>query len=338
MFSLGVISLLAVTKVDILCRQYHFLRFGIVEMDIFSDIFSTLNLKGALYFRTDFSAPWGVTVPEYQSVARFHIVVQGRCYVTVGGQTAELTAGDMIMIPRGSSHILADSRETKPFPLEQILAETGYAGEGVLTIGEGDAKASTQMVCGHLSFRAKASHPILQSLPEYLMLSNSCRAKHALLDDILRLIVQRIFSDELGSEASITRLSEIVFIELLKSGLNQDERLQSIVNAFQDPKISQALRLMHTQPEHTWTLASLAAEVAMSRSRFAHRFNELVGVAPMGYLSDWRLQKALSLLEGSSLPIQQVSLQAGYQSASAFTRAFTTKFGLSPSDYRQSAA
>lgn len=307
-------------------------------MDVFADIFSTLNLKGALYFRTDFSAPWGVTVPEYESVARFHIVVQGRCFVTVGQQTIELNAGDMIMIPRGSSHVLADSRETKPFPLEKILSQTGYDGEGILTIGEGDSKASTQMVCGHLSFRDKANHPILQSLPEHLMLSNSCRAKHALLDDILRLIVQRIFSDQLGSEASITRLSEIVFIELLKSGLNEDERLVSIMNAFQDPKISQSLRLMHAKPEHPWTLASLAAEVAMSRSRFAHRFHQLVGVAPMGYLSDWRLQKALSLLEASQLAIQQISLQAGYQSASAFTRAFTAKFGQSPTEYRQSAA
>jgi AraC-like DNA-binding protein len=307
-------------------------------VDVFSDIFSTLNLKGALYFRTDFSPPWGVTVPEYQSVARFHIVVQGRCFVTVGKQHVELNAGDMIMIPRGSSHILADSKDTKPFPLEKVLAETGYDGNGVLTIGNGDPRASTQMVCGHLSFRNMANHPLLQSLPEHLMLSNSCRAKHPLLDDILRLIVQRIFSDQLGSEASITRLSEIVFIELLKSGLNEDERLQSIVSAFQDPKISHSLRLIHTKPDHPWTVESLAIEVAMSRSRFAHRFNSLVGLAPMSYLSDWRLQKALSLLDSSRLSVQQIASQAGYQSASAFTRAFSSKFGQSPTEYRQSGA
>lgn len=305
-------------------------------MDVFADIFSTLNLKGALYYRTDFSPPWGVTVPEYQSVARFHIVVQGCCVVTVDGEHIELYAGDMIMIPRGSTHVLADSRNTQPFPLEKVLADTGYAGEGVLAIGEGDPKASTQMVCGHLSFREMADHPILESLPKYLKLSSSCRAKHPLLDDILRLIVQRIFADQLGSEASVTRLSEIVFIELLKSGLSDDERLQSIVDAFQDPKISHALRLIHTRPEHPWTVESLALEVAMSRSRFAHRFHALVGVAPMGYLSDWRLQKALALLENSQWTIQQIANQAGYQSASAFTRAFSAKFKQSPREYRQS--
>jgi AraC-like DNA-binding protein len=305
-------------------------------VDVFADIFSTLNLKGALYYRTDFSPPWGVTVPEYQSVARFHIVVQGCCVVTVDDEHIELYAGDMIMIPRGSTHVLADSRDTKPFPLEKVLVDTGYAGEGVLAIGEGDPKASTQMVCGHLSFREMADHPILASLPKYLKLSNSCRAKHPLLDDILRLIVQRIFADQLGSEASITRLSEIVFIELLKSGLSDDDRLQSIVDAFQDPKISHSLRLIHTRPEHPWTVESLASEAAMSRSRFAHRFNALVGVAPMSYLSDWRLQKALSLLDDSQWAVQHIAAQAGYQSASAFTRAFTIKFGQSPTEYRQS--
>jgi AraC-like DNA-binding protein len=307
-------------------------------LDIFADIFSTLNLKGALYFRTDFSSPWGVTVPEYESVARFHIVVQGKCFVTIGDEIVELNTGDMIMIPRGRSHILADSSETKAYPLEKVLADTGYDGSGVLTIGEGDPRASTQMVCGHLSFREMANHPILQSLPDYLKLSNSCRAKHPLLDDILRLIVQRIFADQLGSEASITRLSEIVFIELLRSGLNDNVRFQSIVSAFQDPKISHSLRLMHAKPDHPWTVESLATEVAMSRSRFAHHFNSLLGVAPMSYLSDWRLQKALSLLDSSRLSVQHIASQAGYQSASAFTRAFSAKFGRSPTDYRQSAA
>lgn len=307
-----------------------------VFMDVFTDIFATLNLKGALYFRTDFSAPWGVRVPEYQSVARFHLVVQGKCFVTLGEKTVEVNTGDMIMIPKGSPHTLADSHNTKPFPLEKVLNDTGYDGEGVLTIGQGDPRASTQMVCGHLSFREMASHPLLQAMPDYLIMSNSCRAKHPLLDEILRLITQRIFAEPLGSEASITRMSEIVFIELLKSGLNDDERLQSVLDAFQDPKIGHALRLIHSHPNDVWTVESLATEVAMSRSRFAHRFNMLLGVGPMTYLSDWRLQKALSLLDESRLSVQQVASQTGYQSASAFTRAFSGKFGQSPSEYRQS--
>ncbi|WP_293268398.1 AraC family transcriptional regulator [Neptunomonas sp.] len=307
-------------------------------MDILDDIFTTLGLKGALYFRTDFCAPWGVTVPHHEGVARFHLVIQGRCFVRVNDSTCiELHAGDLIMIPRGMQHELLDSPDASAPPLEEVLHETGYTGAGVLTVGEGDSRATTQMVCGHLSFRKQADHPILQILPSYLLMANSCRAKHPLLDNIMRLITQRIFDDQLGAAASITRLSEIVFIELLKAGISETPQLLSLLEGFNDPKIGKSLQLIHEQLDNSWTVESLATEVAMSRSRFAYRFNELIGVGPMAYLSDWRLQKAGALLEQSRMSVQQIASRTGYQSASSFTRAFTGKFGMAPREFRQIA-
>ncbi len=306
-------------------------------MDFFDEIFDTLALKGVLYFRTDFSAPWGVTVPDYQSVARFHLVVQGQCLFTVGDHPSiTLNAGDLIMIPRGVSHTISDSELSQTPPLEQVLNDAQYDGQGVLSIGEGDTKASTQLVCGHLSFRELAQHPILQAMPDYLTLSSSCRAKHPLLDNILRMITQRAFSHEIGSAASITRLSEIVFIELLKASVENDPQLEAILSGFQDPKIGKSLQLIHTTPQSPWTVESLASEVAMSRSRFSLRFQSLMGTGPMSYLSDWRLQKALSLLDTSRLTVAQIASKTGYQSPSAFTRAFSGKFGIAPRIYRQS--
>ena len=306
-------------------------------MDLLDDIFNTLNLKGALYFRTDFSAPWGVTVPELGGAARFHLVIQGRCHIRVNQQhSLELTAGDLILIPRGMSHVLAHSGKARTPPLEKVLADNDYTGDGILTVGAGDPRASTQMVCGHFTFRDQAKHPILDTLPDYLLMSNSCRAKHTLLDEVLRLIARRIFDDQLGSAASVTRLSEIVFIELLRSGLGDATNPQPFLTALDDPKIGKSLQLIHTEPESAWTVETLASQVAMSRSRFAHRFNQLVGLGPMAYLSDWRLQKALSLLDDSRLSVQQVASQTGYRSASAFTRAFSGKFGVAPTEYRHS--
>lgn len=305
-------------------------------MDVFDDIFNTLGLKGVLYFRTDFSAPWGVSVPLHEDTARFHLVLQGRCFVQVnGGETVELLAGDLILIPRGMPHTLAHSITSATPPLEQLLESTGYSGKGVLRVGQGDARATTQMVCGHLNFRSRAEHPILQALPEFLRISNSCRLKHPLLDGLMRLLSQRIFEDEMGATASVTRLSEIIFIELLKAGINENDSLASVLDAFQDPKIGRSLQLMHQQPDDAWTVESLASQVAMSRSRFAYRFNELIGIGPMAYLADWRLQKALTLLENSRLSVQQIASQTGYHSASSFSRAFSGKFGLAPRKYRE---
>ena len=305
-------------------------------MDILDDIFNTLNLKGALYFRTDFSPPWGVTVPQYANAARFHLVIQGSCYVRISSShEVELSAGDLILIPRGAIHILADSVCQSAPPLETVLTDAGYTGEGVLAVGSGNVNATTQLVCGHFSFRNDADHPILQALPDYLVTSLALRAQNPLLDEVLRMISRRVFADQLGSAASVTRLSEIVFIELVRSGIGKQSALASILEAFRDPKISLSLKLIHAEHSQPWTVESLASKVAMSRSRFANRFRELMGIGPMSYLSDWRLQKALALLDSSHMSVQQIADHSGYRSPSAFTRAFSGKFGSSPSDYRR---
>ena len=114
-----------------------------------------------------------------------------------------------------------------------------------------------------------------------------------------------------------------------------NDAIENIMMALNDQKISQAISLIHTNPNAGWTVNDLAREIGMSRSRFAHRFKELMGSGPMAYLSEWRLQKSLQLLESSNLNVQQVALETGYKSAAAFTRAFSGQFGYSPTEYRQ---
>jgi len=307
-------------------------------MDILNDILDTLDLKGVLYFRTDFSPPWAVSVPDLGQAARFHLVVQGRCHIAFeSGNSVDLAPGDLILIPRGRAHVLADRKGRKAAALEEVMARVGYDGQGVFAIGDGDPEASTQMVCGHYTFRQGADHPLLAALPDYFTASAAMRARQPWLDEILRLVAQRMFSAEIGSEAAVTRLSEIVFIELLRLGFGQDERLQAMLDAFTDHQIGRALQLIHADPAQPWTVDRLAQQVGMSRSRFAERFRGLIGTGPMSYLADWRLQKALSLLGNLRLSVQQVAAQTGYQSPAAFTRAFAGKFGRPPTEYRRSA-
>jgi AraC-like DNA-binding protein len=249
-----------------------------------------------------------------------------------------LGPGDIVLIPKGRSHILADEAGREAPQLETVLQDVGYDGEGVLVVGEKDIAASTQMVCGHFNFRSGADHPILRALPEYVLTTASTRAREPWLDEMLRLVTRRVFAEELGSAAAITRLSEIVFIELLRVGINQSNELRAVIEGFRDQQIGRALGLIHARPAEPWTVEKLAAAVGMSRSRFAERFSELVGTGPMAYLSDWRLQKALSLLGMSHVSIQQVAIQTGYQSPAAFSRAFSGKFGVPPTEYRRGAA
>ncbi|QCP52757.1 AraC family transcriptional regulator [Trinickia violacea] len=303
--------------------------------DVLSDILDTIELKGALYFRTDFSPPFAIGVPAYGKAARFHLVVQGCCHVTVsGGVEVLLQPGDLILVPYGSAHVLSDVAGRDAVPLENIVANTGYTGEGTFVIGSGDPTASTQLVCGHFTFAEGADHPLLHVLPKTLHLTAEDRARQPILDDVLRLVARRIFQDSPRTSASISRLSEVLYIEVLRAGIDRAPELQRIFSAVNDPQIGKALSLIHQRLDHDWTVDGLASEIGMSRSRFAERFRELVGSGPMGYLTDWRLQKARLLLGQPRASVKEVAYRTGYRSPTAFSRAYAQKFGHPPKDSR----
>lgn len=306
-------------------------------MDVLNDIVDTLHLKGVLYFRTDFTPPWAIAVPTFESAARFHLVVQGRLFVKLqSGASVELGPGDLIMIPDGCSHTISCTPiKEEAATLEQVIEESGYDGTGVFTLGDGDPNASTQLICGHFTFRSGADHPLLRALPEFLRVTSAIRAKHTWLDEVLRLVVRQIFSEPENSTATITRLSEVIFIETLRACRDQSPKLAHIIGALNQKQIGEALLLMHDRLDEAWTIDKLAGEVGMSRSKFAEQFRDAVGCGPMTYLTDWRIQKAINLLTASQLSVQQIAARTGYQSPAAFTRAFSQKLGVSPKQYRR---
>jgi len=303
--------------------------------DLLSDVFETIRLKGTLYFRTDYSPPWAITVPAYEQAARFHFVIQGCCHVSLpSGSNIVLEQGDVVLIPRGRGHVLADRLGRAPAPLERVIQESGYDGKGAFVIGKSDPQATTQMVCGHLGFSQGADHPLLGALPEVILITQPDRGRYPLLDESLRLVARRALSDEIGAAASIARLSEVFFIEAVRASVERHPPLANVMTAMTDLHIGRALELVHKTPGDPWTVETLAKASGMSRSRFAERFTELVGVAPMAYVTEWRLQKALARLSSSKASVKEVAAQAGYQSAAAFARAFAQRFGIPPTDTR----
>ena len=261
--------------------------------DLLSDVFETIRLKGTLYFRTDYSPPWAITVPAYEQAARFHFVIQGCCHVSLpSGSNIVLEPGDVVLIPRGRGHVLADRLGRAPAPLERVIQESGYDGKGAFVIGKSDPQATTQMVCGHLGFSQGADHPLLGALPEVILITQPDRDRYPLLDESLRLVARRALSDEVGAAASIARLSEVFFIEAVRASVERHPPLANVMTAMTDLHIGRALELVHKTPGDPWTVETLAKASGMSRSRFAERFTELVGVAPMAYVTEWRFAKS----------------------------------------------
>ncbi|MEZ5666796.1 MAG: AraC family transcriptional regulator [Alphaproteobacteria bacterium] len=263
-------------------------------MDVLNDILDTIELRATLYFRTRFTAPYAIAVPPYRQAIRFHLVVQGRCHVASDGAAgADLGMGELVLVPRGAAHVIADRAGREPVALDRVVAESGFDGAGPLVWGAAQAGANeeTHLICGHFTYDEGVDHPLLRALPTLLRVSAPARARHPLLDGVLGLVAKAGSQDEPGARGSLIRLSEVLFIESVRAAAQDHEDLDRVLGAMADPRIGRALALIHGAPERDWTLASLASAVAMSRSRFAAYFSTIVGVAPMRYLADWRLQR-----------------------------------------------
>jgi transcriptional regulator GlxA family with amidase domain len=139
-----------------------------------------------------------------------------------------------------------------------------------------------------------------------------------------------------GSEAMLAKLAELMFVEALRAHLDQlPPDARSWVAGLRDAEVGAALRVVHGRFAEPWTLESLAREVGMSRSSFADRFTAYVGLPPMTYLAQWRLQVAARLLQNGTMSVARVAATVGYQSESAFNRAFKRHVGRPPGSWRR---
>lgn len=304
-------------------------------MDVLSDILDTVALRGQLYFRTDFAGDWAVAVPKLSGAARFHMLAQGSCIITVGGDSYALVPGELVLIPGGAAHILSNRPGADAAPLERVLELSGFKGDGLLTWNVGAASGSTQLVCGHFTFAEWATHPVIEALPKVVHVRLDARRANPALDAVLTLIERQVATDAPGASASVRRLSEIMFIETVRTGADSHERLRAAVGALSDRNIARALAAIHRDPGRAWTVDSLAAEAALSRSRFSDRFQELTGKGPIAYLTEWRLQRARALVASSGKRISEIARDSGYDSPAAFSRAYARAFGTSPRRHRR---
>ncbi|MFM9843227.1 MAG: cupin domain-containing protein [Dongiaceae bacterium] len=308
-------------------------------MDVLSQILQTVRLRGSLYFRTEFDPPWGVRVPPYRNVARFHLVIRGECWVRIPGadKSVLLGPGDLVVIPHGAEHVLSDARDSPAVAVDEVVRNAGFTGDGALVYGGLSSGRATNLVCGHFQFDEEAIHPVLQALPPYIHVRGSDSLNYTWLDNAMRFIGLEAWSGRAGSDAIVHRLSEIVFIQVVRAYLDQAGERAPGLAAIADPQISRALSLIHTTPRARLTLELLAREAAMSRTQFAQRFRELMGMTPMDYLTFWRMQLARHRLADGAGNIVEVAADTGYASEAAFSRAFQKTFGMNPSAYRRRA-
>jgi AraC-like DNA-binding protein len=263
-----------------------------------------------------------------------HIVTAGRCRIELeGDEPRELREGSLVLLPHGSPHTLLSDTGAEADPLFDLPVEK--ISERYEIMRHGGGGAFTQTTTAVVRVDAAVVANLLALFPRVLQL-DAWDDSSGWLQSSLRFIAQEAKELKPGGETVITRLADILIIQAIRSWIDSAAHAeQGWLAALRDEQIGRALVLMHREPQHLWTVASLAEAVHMSRSGFAARFTELVGQPAMQYLTGWRMQVAQRLLRETAMPLAELAAEVGYQSEAAFSRAFKKVVGVAPGGLRR---
>ena len=306
--------------------------------DPLGEILHSLHLEGVLYCRSNLTAPWGIDLPPLEDCMMFHIVTSGSCWLEVEGSPSILMQrGSLALVPHGRGHIMRNASDTEPTPLFDIPVEKMSPRYEILNHGGGGEPA--QAICVVVKFDSVAAERIMKLLPPILHMDSLEQDENDWLHSTLRFISREAKALRPGGETVITRLADILVIQMIRTWLaSTQESSMGWVAALRDPQIGQALAAIHRAPAQAWTVESLARQASMSRSNFSARFTEMVGESAMRYLTWWRMQLARRDLRESSVTLFVLAERLGYQSEAAFSRAFKRIFGVSPGKVRRAEA
>jgi AraC-like DNA-binding protein len=259
--------------------------------------------------------------------AEFHVVARGQCWLVRSDrkEPISLVAGDVVVFLDGSRHRLLDTPQGKALSAEKIVGEQNLTNFGPVVHGGGGAPVT--ILCGYFRFSRDSTHPLLAALPDFIHVHG---AQSSDADAIISLMQRETKHAAPGANAVVDRLSEVLFIQILREYIQQLDDAAGVLGALRDRKVCAALGCMHQHPEKPWTLDSLARELGMSRSSFAARFALLMRHTPMQYLTGWRIELARRMLRETNLSIGAIAERVGYGSEEAFGKAFKRRIGTGP--------
>ena len=298
--------------------------------------------RGAFLLRSLLEPPWSMRIQD-QAPLTLVAMVRGDAWVLPeDGDALALHPGEVAIIRGPDPYTVADHPATPPqvviHPGQRCTTPDGGAltrmqDLGVRTWGN-SPDGSTVMLVGTYQLEGEVSRRLLGALPALLALPGD-----ALDSPLIALLADEIAKDEPGQEAVLDRLLDLLLIAVLRAWFARpDAGAPAWYRAYGDPVVGPALRMIHNNPSHPWTVAELATETGSSRAAFARRFSELVGEPPMAFLTEWRLALAADLLLEPEATIGSVAQSVGYGSPFALSTAFKRVRGVSPQQHRVAAS
>ncbi|GAA2093044.1 AraC family transcriptional regulator [Kitasatospora saccharophila] len=309
-------------------------------MDVLSEVITVARTGDPRSAQLRLHAPWRQQFASVPGSAGFQVVLAGSCQLlSPHAEPVELGAGDVLFLPHGTGHTLADSPGTAP-------AAPACDPDGPHPPRPPDPPPSdpstsdspaTVLLCGAYRLDPTRVHPLLRTLPDLIHLRAE-PGRRPELHAAVRLLAAETGDRRSGSGTLVPALLDALLVYVLRVWLAEqpaDGSTPGWAAALNDPAVAAALHALHRDPAAPWTVAELAARAGLSRTAFARRFTATVGRPPLGYLTWWRMATAARLLRTTEAPLRSVAARVGHASEFAFAHAFKRAYGLPPGGYRR---
>lgn len=291
---------------------------------LLSEVITLLQPSNVFSKEISGAGRWGVRYSSFGHPS-FCVVLEGSCLLAVDGEEKlTLEQGDFLLLSSTPGFTLSGFEPVIPLQIEPMASadETDEIRHGNL-----DGQLDVRLLGGYFIFDSPDAALLVSLLPTLVHIRGVKR-----LMNLVHLVAEECSEQRPGRDSILTRLIEVLLIEALRA-VPGEKTSPGLLRGLSDARLALAIRNMHSDPSHSWTVAELAKQAMLSRSAFFDRFTQALGMPPMHYLLAWRMAIAKGLLRRPELGIAQVAEQVGYGSASAFSTAFTRYCGQPPSEY-----
>ena len=306
---------------------------SLAGFDVLTDVLASLGARTRLFCRATCAAPWTLAV-EPSEFAHFHILEKGAAWVNSDGEKPiKLAPGDVLVIAPKQRYRLVDLPGRKNSPT--VVFRDADIPERPIALEHGGKGAASVVVCGSFFFEHANGHPVLAQLPKVIHMRARRRTHKTSLQATVHSLVAEAAAMSPGAETIISRLTDVLFVHLLREWLRQQHAQPRWLVAFTDRRIAPVISLIHSNPRQAWTVEQLADKVGLSRSRFTVRFTRVLGESPRAYMARARMVRAAHMLKEGSMPVAAIALAAGYESESSFNKAFKRFHKTPPGQFRR---
>lgn len=316
--------------------------------DVLAETLREVRLTGSVFLSARFTAPFGIISPKrydgstpmahLRHISVFHLITAGGCTVEIAtGERRDVSAGDLLLVPFADAHKFWNGENVEMALASDVVRPSPL--KGMWNVNHGGGGPETKMVCGFIESSEFLFAPVFRTLPPLLVDRPGDDKVSAVITSTVKEILALADTAAPGSEIMLGRLMELLFIEVVRRyAARLPANATGWFAALNDPIVGRALQFVHADPARRWTVDGLARESGSSRTVLAERFNEILGQAPIEYVTNWRMQLAAERIRNSPDSFAAIAADVGYGSLPAFNRAFKRVTGTTPGQWRERGA